>query len=311
MDRILERIKPFGKVKIDESMKQHTTYRIGGIVDYYIYPKNELALIRLLEILKEEAIPYYILGRGSNLLFHDSHFHGAIINLDQTLNEFYFEPNGLLIAQAGCSLINLAMEAMRHSLSGLEFASGIPGSVGGGLFMNAGAYNSNLSNILVKVLALKDGEIVWLDKEDLEYDYRHSLFQKHRDWTILAGCFQLIPKEQEEIRQLMNSRRSRRMQTQPLDQPCAGSVFRNPKEMPAWKIIDELGLRGKRIGDAMISEKHSNFIVNCGEAKAEDVHRLIECVQIRAKEKFGIDLIQEVEYLNWNEKEDEEKDAKS
>ena len=129
MDRILERIKPFGKVKIDESMKQHTTYRIGGIVDYYIYPKNELALIRLLEILKEEAIPYYILGRGSNLLFHDSHFHGAIINLDQTLNEFYFEPNGLLIAQAGCSLINLAMEAMRHSLSGLEFASGIPGSV--------------------------------------------------------------------------------------------------------------------------------------------------------------------------------------
>lgn len=302
MRKLVDQLKVYGEVKEKESMAKHTTYRIGGIVDYYIYPKNEIALVRILEILKQEAIPYYILGRGSNLLFHDSHFHGAILNLDRTLNEFYFEPDGTLIAQAGCSIINLANEALRYSFSGLEFASGIPGSLGGGLFMNAGAYKSDLASILKEVLVLKEDQVCWIPKEELEYGYRHSIFQKHRDWTILAGRFRLEKKEQEAIRSLMNSRRQRRLDTQPLDQPCAGSVFRNPKEMPAWKIVDALGMRGKRIGDALISNKHSNFIVNCGQAKAADVDALIKEVQKKAFETFGIDLVTEVEYLNWDEK---------
>lgn len=303
MMNILERLKSYGSVLVEEPMSRHTTYKIGGVVDYYIYPDTELALIHMIRILKEEKIPYYVLGRGSNLLFHDSHFHGAIINLDKTLNNFYFEPNGTLVAQAGCSIINLANEAMKRSFTGLEFASGIPGSLGGCLFMNAGAYQSDLSMILEAVCVLNDqGDLVWIDKNDLDYRYRHSLFQEHRNMTIVAARLKLEKADQDKIRELMHSRHERRVSSQPLDKPCAGSVFRNPEQMPAWKVIDQLGLRGKQIGGAKISEKHSNFIVNEGNATAEDVHALISMIQQLAKEKYDIELITEVEYLNWDEK---------
>lgn len=296
----VKRLEPYAEVKENEPMRLHTTYRIGGKVDFYIAPKSDVALMRVIHILNEEKIPYYVLGRGSNLLFGDQDFHGAVINLDRTLNECYFEPDGTVIAQAGCSLIRLANEAMKHSLSGLEFASGIPGSVGGGLFMNAGAYKSDLSQILIDVCVLKENRIEWMKKENLEYAYRHSIFQKNRDWTILAARFQLFEKDKEEILNLMNSRKERRFASQPLDRPCAGSTFRNPEEMPAWKIIDELGFRGMKKGGAQVSEKHSNFIVNVGDAKAEDVYFLIREIKKKAKEVYDIDLITEVEFLNWN-----------
>ena len=189
---------------------------------------------------------------------------------------------------------------MKRSLSGFEFASGIPGSIGGGLFMNAGAYKANLSQILVDVCVFKDNKVEWIKKEDLNYSYRHSAFQSHRDWTILAGRFQLQHKNKEEILALMNSRKERRMASQPLDKPSAGSTFRNPEEMPAWKIIDELGLRGYQVGGAKVSEKHSNFIVNVGDAKASDVNTIIRTIQSKAKEAYGIQLITEVEFLNWD-----------
>lgn len=300
---LLKRLRAYGRVLEHEPMSNHTTYKIGGRVDYYVYPDSELALVQLIRVLKEENIPYYVLGRGSNLLFHDSDFHGAIINLDKTLNNYYFEPDGTLCAQAGCSIINLAIEAMKHSFTGLEFASGIPGSLGGCLFMNAGAYKSDLAAVLEQVCVLKDDNLVWIDKEDLDYSYRHSTFQKHRDLTIVAGRLKLESADQDSIRQLMNSRHQRRVDSQPLDKPCAGSVFRNPKQMPAWKVIDGLGLRGMQIGGAKISEKHSNFIVNEGSATAEDVHALIEHIKELAMEKYGIEMITEVEYLNWDEKE--------
>ena len=296
----MERLEAYADIKQNEPMKFHTTYRIGGNVDYFISPKSDVALMRIVEILNEEKIPFYVLGRGSNLLFGDDDFHGAIINLDRTLNEYYFEPEGMVVAQAGCSIIRLANEAMKHSLSGLEFASGIPGSVGGALFMNAGAYKSDVSQILVDVCVLRNNTIEWIKKEELEYSYRHSIFQKHRNWTILAGRFQLKEKNKEDILELMNSRKERRMTSQPLDRPCAGSTFRNPAEMPAWKIIDELGFRGMRRGDAQVSEKHSNFIVNVGQARAEDVYSLICDIKKKAKEVYDIDLITEVEFLNWN-----------
>ena len=296
----VKRLEPYAQVKENEPMKFHTTYRIGGNVDYYILPKSEVALMCVIRILEEENIPFYVLGRGSNLLFGDQDFHGAIINMDRTLNECYFEPGGIVVAQAGCSMISLASEAMKHSLSGLEFASGIPGSVGGGLFMNAGAYKSDLSQILIDVCVLRDNHIEWIKKEDLDYSYRHSIFQSHRNWTILAGRFQLQEKNKDKILELMNTRKERRFASQPLDRPCAGSTFRNPEQMPAWKIIDELGLRGMKKGGAQISEKHSNFIVNVGDAKAEDVYYLICEIKKKAKEAYGIDLITEVEFLNWN-----------
>ena len=297
---ILERLKTYGDVLENEPMSKHTTYRIGGTVKYYIYPKNCTSLMCILDILEEINLPFYVLGRGSNVLCSDTHFDGAIINLDRYLNDFYFEPDGILVAQAGCSIINIAVEAMKKSLSGLEFASGIPGSIGGGLYMNAGAYKDTLANHLIDVCVLKDKTIQWIKKEELEYDYRHSAFQKHKNWTILVGRFQLEKANQTDIRDLMDSRRERRMSSQPLDKPSAGSTFRNPEEIPAWKLIEELGLRGYRVGGAAVSTKHCNFIVNeDNTATAQDVRDLIEHIKQCAKEKYNIDMVTEVEQLYW------------
>lgn len=297
---LVERLSVHGNIKEYESMKKHTTYKIGGQIRYYIEPYSELGLMRILNILDEESIRYFVLGRGSNLLIDDRDFDGAIINLDRTLNSYVFEPDGTLLAQAGCSIIHLSVAAADRSLSGLEFAYGIPGSIGGGLYMNAGAYKSELSDILIEVCVLKDGKIDWMKAEELDYGYRHSAFQQHKDWTILAARFQLEPKDQKEIRSLMERRRQRRMNTQPLEMPCAGSTFRNPIEIPAWELIDKMGFRGFQIGGAMVSNKHSNFIVNVnGEATFEDVTKLIELIRNQARKQFNIELIPEVEYLTW------------
>lgn len=297
---LLEKLEVYGRILCHESMKKHTTYRIGGTVDYFIYPKNEMALTRILQLLQKENVPYHVLGRGSNILCSDAHFHGAIINLDRTLNDFFFEEDGLLIAQAGCSIINLSVEAMKRSLSGLEFASGIPGSIGGALYMNAGAYKSNVESLLKGVYVWKQGKIEWMDPSELDYGYRHSIFQKQKDWLILGGCFQLQKGNRKDIEDLMDSRRKRRMDAQPLDMPCAGSVFRNPDTIPAWKLIEQLGLRGYQIGGAQVSLKHANFIVNAnGKATCQDVLDLIGLIQKRAKEEYDIELVTEVERLTW------------
>ncbi|WP_288160564.1 UDP-N-acetylmuramate dehydrogenase, partial [Faecalibaculum rodentium] len=264
-------LKLYGDVQEHEPMSAHTTYKIGGTARWFIQPRSVTALMRIMQLLDAENIPWIVLGRGSNLLVPDGAWPGAVINLDYTFNDCYFEPDGILYAQAGCALPALAVEAMKHSMSGLEFASGIPGSLGGGLYMNAGAYRSDLSSILLEVLILRDRKVEWVSREDLDYSYRHSAFQEHRDWTILAAKFQLEKSDQNRIRQLMASRQQRRMDTQPLDKPCAGSTFRNPGDMPAWEIIDRLGLRGRQIGGARISDKHSNFIVNAGGATCRDV----------------------------------------
>lgn len=250
--------------------------------------------------MEEANIPFYTIGRGSNILFSDKPFHGAIINLDRSLNDFYFEPDGTLVCQAGCSIINISVEAMKKNLTGLEWSSGIPGSVGGALYMNAGAYRSDMSHVVQDVLTLRDGRIEWIDQDELDFGYRHSVFQKHKDWVILGARLQLHPGDSEEIRDLMNSRRQRRMNTQPLDKPCAGSVFRNPESIPAWKLIDQMGYRGYQIGGARVSDKHSNFIVNENNtATASDIRDLIQMIRQEAKEKYDISLITEVEQLNW------------
>lgn len=193
----------------------------------------------------------------------------------------------------------LAHEAMKNSFSGLEFASGIPGTLGGAVFMNAGAYKSDISQILKEVYVLKDRSIVVMRAEELEYAYRHSIFQSHRDWIILGARLQLEKGDQKEIRDLMDSRRKRRMSSQPLDKPCAGSMFRNPKDYQAWQLIEEIGMRGTRIGGAMVSEKHANFIVNEDNARAEDVIQLVEVIQKEVRKRFGVELITEVERFNW------------
>ena len=295
-----EKLQPYADVEVNVSLKTRTTFRIGGNCSYFIYPKNELCLLRVMDILKDEEMPIKIFGKGSNILCSDDDYDGVILCLDRYFTDFYFEEDGSCLVQAGTSIILLAHEAMKRSLSGLEFASGIPGTIGGALFMNAGAYNSDMAGIVQEVYVLKEHTICIMRKDELDYAYRHSIFQQHRDWLILGCRLQLQEGDQKEIRDVMDSRRKRRMDSQPLNKPCAGSVFRNPESHQAWQLIESIGMRGKRIGGAMVSEKHANFIVNEDNAKANDVAALVEEIQKEVKERFDIDLITEVEKFNWN-----------
>ncbi|WP_294561109.1 UDP-N-acetylmuramate dehydrogenase [uncultured Traorella sp.] len=298
MNEWISHLNEYCDVLENEPLALHTTYKVGGKARYFVYPKNEIALMRLLKDAKENQIETKIIGKGSNLLVSDDDYEGMVICLDRYFNEVVFEKNKVS-AYAGQSIIYLSHEAMKRGLSGLEFASGIPGTVGGACFMNAGAYKSAMKDVVEAVWVLKEGNCVWMSVEECEFSYRSSIFKKHPDWVILAVRFHLTPKDPLEIKELMDSRRERRMASQPLDKPSAGSVFKNPEEMPAWKYIEESGLRGKSINGAKVSEKHANFIVNEKEAKAQDIYDLIELIQKSVYEKFNVFLKAEVECFNW------------
>lgn len=299
MEKLIERLRPYADVECDVKLSTRTTFRIGGLCKYFIYPKNMLGLLRILDILEEAQIPRKVFGKGSNILCSDDAYEGAVISLDRYFTDFVFEADGTCVAAAGTSIILLAYEAMKNSLSGLEFASGIPGTVGGAVFMNAGAYKSDMSKILKEVYVLKDKSVVSMSVEELDYRYRHSLFQSHFDWIILGCRLQLTKGDQKDIRDLMDSRRKRRMDSQPLDKPCAGSMFRNPQGYQAWELIERIGYRGKRIGGAMVSDKHANFIVNEDHAKATEILALVKEIQQEVRKQFGVELITEVEKFNW------------
>lgn len=291
-------LEQYGEVLENVSFATMTTLRIGGRARYVVFPKGILALTQIVREIMDAGIDFKILGKGSNLLCSDADYEGVVIRLDRTFTDFYFDHEECY-AEAGCSIIALAYEAMKQSLSGLEFAAGIPGTVGGVTFMNAGAYKSCMQEIIREVFVLKDGGLEWLDSKDCGFDYRHSVFHEHPDWIIVAVRFALQKGDQNEIRELMESRRQRRMSAQPLDYPSAGSVFRNPAARPAWQYIEELGWRGKQIGGAQVSNKHVNFIVNVGNATAEDFFTLVTAIQNSVKEKFDEELIMEVEKFNW------------
>lgn len=298
MNEWISHLNEYCDVLENEPLALHTTYKVGGKARYFVYPKNEIALMRLLKETKENQIKTKIIGKGSNLLVSDDDYDGMVICLDRYFNEVIFEKNKVSV-YAGQSIIYLAHEAMKRGLSGLEFASGIPGTVGGACFMNAGAYKSEMKDVVEAVWVLKEGNCVWMSVEECEFSYRNSIFKRNPDWVILAVRFHLTHKDPLEIKELMDSRRQRRMASQPLDKPSAGSVFKNPEDMPAWKYIEESGLRGKCINGAKVSEKHANFIVNEREAKAQDIYDLIELIQKSVYEKFNVFLKAEVECFNW------------
>lgn len=298
MKDIYEELKSICEIDADIPLSKMTTLRIGGVAKYVAYPENSLSLEGIINKLKEYNIPYKVIGKGSNLLCSDDPFDGVIIRLDRYFCDSYYD-NDQLVAEAGCSIIALSYEAMKNELSGLEFASGIPGTVGGVTFMNAGAYKSSMADIIDSVSVFHDGKIEWLSNAECEFSYRTSIFQKHPDWIILAVKMNLKKANQQDIRDLMDSRRERRMNSQPLDKPSAGSVFRNPDNVPAWQLIEGVGYRGKRIGDAVVSNKHVNFIVNDGHATANDFIALVNEVQKAVKDKYDIDLYMEVEKFNW------------
>ncbi|MCF0111227.1 MAG: UDP-N-acetylmuramate dehydrogenase [Erysipelotrichaceae bacterium] len=295
---LAERLQQYAIVEQNVPFSNMTTFRIGGVVDYVIYPNDVLALQEVLDVIRKEGMPVKLIGKGSNILCSDQPFHGAVIRLDRTLANHYYQDNEVL-AQAGCSIIALSYDAMKRGLSGLEFASGIPATVGGCTYMNAGAYKSCMADIIKEVYVYRDGQLCWMKPEECAFAYRTSVFQEHKDWVIVAVRIGLQPKDSEEIRTLMENRKERRMASQPLEYPSAGSVFRNPENAFAWKYIDELGLRGKTVGGAQISSKHSNFIVNVNHAKADDVLALMEEIDQKMEERHGFRMIKEVELFNW------------
>jgi UDP-N-acetylmuramate dehydrogenase len=284
--------------KADLSLAKMTTLQIGGKAAYTVYPETDVALDMIIRLLKEKNVPYKVIGKGSDLLCSDHDFKGAVIKLDRYFNDVIINDD-VITAQAGESIIALAIDAAKHGLSGLEFAAGIPATVGGTVYMNAGAYRSCMADIIKEVFVYRDGKLEWMPAEKCEFSYRTSIFQKHQDWIILAVRLQMQPKDTEEIQALIENRRMRRMASQPLNQPSCGSVFRNPEGMNAWELIEGIGYRGHRHGGAEVSSKHCNFIVNADHATAAEYIALVEEIQQKVKEKYGVELKTEMEKFNW------------
>ena len=280
----------------NEPMKKHTTFRIGGPADYYLCPHSAEEIQKVVEICREEKLPYFILGNGSNLLVSDNGYRGVVIRLWKNVSDIRTE--GCLIhAKAGASLAKIAAEALDEGLTGMEFAAGIPGTLGGAVVMNAGAYGGEMKDVLKEVLVMDaQGKIFRLQNEELKLGYRTSIV-KEKDYIVLAAVLELKKGDKTEIRKCMEELRERRSEKQPLDMPSAGSTFKRPEGYFAGKLIMDAGLRGFSVGGAQISEKHCGFVVNKGGATAQDVLDLIKEVQKRVREKFGVELETEVKFL--------------
>lgn len=283
-------------VKLQEPMSKHTTFRIGGPADFYLCPHSTKEVQQTVQICKEENLQYFILGNGSNLLVSDKGYRGAIIQLWKNFSDISVK-DCCITAKAGALLSKVAAEALEEGLTGMEFASGIPGTIGGAVFMNAGAYGGEMKDIIKEVKVLDDqGEIRVLSNEEMKLGYRTSIV-KEKGYTVLSAVLQLKKGDVSVIRETMEDLKNRRTSKQPLDMPSAGSTFKRPEGYFAGKLIMDSGLRGFSMGGAQVSEKHCGFVVNKGGATAEDVTALIREVQRRVKEKFGVELETEVRFL--------------
>ena len=287
-----------GKIEKDILLSTLTTYKTGGIAKLVVYPNNINNLKQLLKLINKYNINYFILGKGSNTLFSDNEFNGVIIKLDK-LNNFEIKQNEIYV-ESGMILSKLVQESVKNNLTGLEFAIGIPGTIGGAIYMNAGAYGSNMSNIIKSVIALNEKlQIEEIPLEKLKFDYRYSIFQANKNLICVAANIKLEFGNHDEIASKVKENLLKRKNSQPLEYPSAGSVFRNPEGNYAGKIIEELGLKGKNIGGAEISTKHANFIINKNNASSSDILNLIKLVQKAAKDKYKIDLKLEQQLVNW------------
>ena len=287
-----------GKYTENESLANHTTYKVGGTAKVFVYPKSREKLILLLKTLKSKNIKYKILGNGSNTLFSDKEYDGVIINLDNFNTIKYFR--NTVKAEAGVNLIKLSCQTVKRGLAGLEFATGIPGTVGGAIYMNAGAYKSDMGYVTKSVEVLTPNfEVITMTNKEMDFHYRTSFLQKHKDYICLEATFQLRKNDKELLEEIVEDRRQRRIESQPLEYPSAGSVFRNPENLFAGKLIEDLGYKGLIKGGAKVSEKHANFIVNYNKAKAEEIKELIELLKKEVKDKYDVELKCEQEFVNW------------
>lgn len=295
LDRVTEIIDK-ERVFTDEPMSRHTTFRIGGPADYFVCPETVDEVQKVVRLCNEMDMPFYLLGNGSNLLVGDKGFRGVIVRLYKQMDKI--EVSGTKIrAQAGALLVKVASEACRNGLTGLEFAGGIPGTLGGAVVMNAGAYGGEMKNVLKEVTVLtREGELLTLSKEELELGYRTSIVGR-KGYIALEAVLQLEKKDAKEIREYMNELREKRTTKQPLEYASAGSTFKRPEGHFAGQLIEQAGLRGFRVGDAQVSEKHCGFLINRGNATAEDVVELMRKVTVKVEEKFGVTLEPEVKKL--------------
>lgn len=283
-------------VKTDEPMKKHISFKVGGPADFLVKPKTEEELAKVIKFAKEENIPYLVIGNGSNLLVKDGGIRGIVIELSDNFNNFEIEGN-IIKAQSGALLAILGRNALRNSLTGIEFAAGIPGTLGGALAMNAGAYGGEMKDIVKSVRLMDtDGNILDFTNEQMEFSYRRSILSR-TDYIVLSAQIELENGSYDEIKATMADFTQRRVTKQPLSLPSAGSTFKRPEGHFAAKLIDDSGLRGLTLRGAQVSEKHCGFVVNLGNAKAKDILDLMYIVKSTVKAKYGITLEEEVKIL--------------
>lgn len=277
-----------------EIMSKHTTFRVGGPAARYLVPEREEEVAEAVWRAEEGGLPWYVIGRGSNLLVSDDGFDGVIIEIGRGMEKIRVAGDGTVEAQAGISLAAMAAFLQRESLAGFEFASGIPGTLGGGITMNAGAYGGEIRDCIVSAKILtENGDILVLDRDGLELGYRSSIIQK-KPYTVLSARFVFEGGDPVRIQERMKELNLRRREKQPLEYPSAGSTFKRPEGYYAGKLIEDAGLRGYRIGDAQVSEKHCGFVINRGNATAAQIWQLIREVRKEVREQFQVELEPEV-----------------
>lgn len=290
----LHTLLPEERIKEQVMMKEHTTFRVGGPADVLVNPSSVEEITGILKMAKVYQIPYYVIGHGSNLLVGDNGIRGLVIEFGREYAGITWDEDRSLTVQAGCMLSTVANYACKHALSGMEFAAGIPGTVGGAIRMNAGAYGGEMKDIVQSVtIMLPNGSCKVMDREEMHFSYRHSIADE-QELIILEAVLILEPGDSDVIQARMQELNSARREKQPLEYPSAGSTFKRPEGYFAGKLIMDAGLAGYRVGDAEVSEKHCGFVINRGAATAKDIDRLMQDVIRRVEDKDGVTLEPEV-----------------
>ncbi|NLD46220.1 MAG: UDP-N-acetylmuramate dehydrogenase [Clostridiaceae bacterium] len=283
-------------IKIDEPMRCHTSFKVGGPADLLVAPASSEELSRIIKYCKKEDVPIFVMGNGTNLLVTDKGIRGVVVKIFDNFNKYTVKDN-VIEAYGGALLSSVSKAALKNELTGLEFASGIPGTIGGAVAMNAGAYGGEMKDVVVETEYMdKDGEVRLIKGEEHEFAYRTSFIQKQHG-IVLKSRLRLKAGNRSEIEKLMEDLTYRRRDKQPLEMPSAGSVFKRPEGYFAGKLIEDCGLRGYSIGGAQVSFKHCGFIVNNGNADSRDVLNLVKFIQERVKEKFGVELLTEIRII--------------
>jgi UDP-N-acetylmuramate dehydrogenase len=297
----LKKIITEGQILRDEPLSNHTTFRIGGPCDFFVIADTQEEFTQVIRLCKQEEVPCFIIGNGSNLLVADEGLSGVVLRLNEDVTKLTVEEKGektIVTACAGINLSNLAMKIANLSLTGFEFAAGIPGTLGGAIYMNAGAYGGEIKDCILSARVVSpEGEIIEFSKDDLKLSYRSSSIQKS-GYSILSASFEFKKGDYAQIHSCIEDLNRQRREKQPLEFPSAGSTFKRPEGYFAGKLIMDAGLRGYRVGDAMVSEKHCGFVINVGNATAKDVMQLLTDVQRIVKEKFGVTIEPEVKLIS-------------